>query len=107
VAIHLGVHKHPVVDGKCRDPLDEIRRLIVEEVNCTLDVKIFVISLHVSKTFLARHLPDDNGDGIIEVLDNEQLEHICHNLNLGFATKARVCKRCELRMKPKNHISCS
>jgi hypothetical protein len=60
-----------MVDGKCKDSMDETRRLIVEEVNCTLDVKIFVIFLHVSKTFLARHLLDDSGDGTIEVLDNE------------------------------------
>jgi hypothetical protein len=42
--IHLEVHKHLVVDGKCRKIVNEAKRLITNEVNCTLDVKISVIS---------------------------------------------------------------
>jgi hypothetical protein len=34
--IYLRVHKHPTVDGKCMESMDETRRLIVEEVDCTL-----------------------------------------------------------------------
>jgi hypothetical protein len=55
VIIHLGVHNHFDADGKCKESLEETRRLIVEEVVCMLDVKMFVISMTVSKT-LARHL---------------------------------------------------
>jgi hypothetical protein len=51
--------------------MNETRRLIVEEVNCTLDAKIFVISLSASKTFLAMHLFDESGDGLMELLKGE------------------------------------
>jgi hypothetical protein len=37
----------------------------------TPNAKIYVISLGVNKTFLAKHLFDDNGDGIVELLNNK------------------------------------
>jgi len=72
--IHFGVHKHLVVNGKSREPMDEIRRLTMKEVNHTPNVKISMILLGVNKTFLAMHLLDDSGYGIVELLNNEQLE---------------------------------
>jgi hypothetical protein len=56
--------------------MDKTVRLIVEEVECTPNVKIYVISLGANKAFLATHLFDDNGDGNMELLNNEQLEQI-------------------------------
>ncbi len=44
MAIHCVVHKHFVTNGKCREFMDEIRRLIVEEVDHMFDVKISMIS---------------------------------------------------------------
>ncbi len=76
MGIHLGVHKHLIVDGKYRKFVDKIKRLIVAKVDCTLDVKTFAISLSANKTFLAKHLLDDSRDGTVEVFDNEQLEQI-------------------------------
>jgi hypothetical protein len=74
--IHLGVHNHLVVDGKCRESLDETRRLITKEVVCTLYAKTFAIPFNVSKTFLAKHPFNDCNDGTMEFLRGEQLEHI-------------------------------
>jgi hypothetical protein len=74
--IHLSVHNHPIVDGKCQKSIKETRRLIVEEVDCTLDAKIFAISLNASKTFLVNYLLNDYNDGIVELLKGEQLKHI-------------------------------
>ncbi len=74
VVIHIEVHKHPMADGKCKEFVDKIKRLIAKEVNYTLDVKIFAISLGASKTFLVTHLLDDRGDGIVELLNDKQLE---------------------------------
>jgi hypothetical protein len=48
--------------------------LIVEEINRTPNANIFAISLRGNKTFLATHLLDDNGDGIVELLNDKQLE---------------------------------
>ncbi len=75
-AIHLEVHKHLVADGKCRKFVDETRRLIIEEVDCMPNVKISMISLGVTKTFLVTYLLNDNGDGNVELLNGEQLEQI-------------------------------
>ncbi len=72
--INFGVHKHLVVSGKSRESMDEIRRLIVKEVDHTLKAKIFVILLGANETFLVMHLLDDSGYGIVELLNNERLE---------------------------------
>jgi hypothetical protein len=32
LVIHLGVHNHPIADGKCKEILEEIRRSIAKEV---------------------------------------------------------------------------
>jgi len=72
--IHFKVHKHLVANGKCKESMDEIKRLIIKEVDCTPDAKTSMISLGVNKTFLATHLLNDSGNDIVEFLDNEQLE---------------------------------
>jgi hypothetical protein len=70
-AIHLGAHKHLVVNGKCKEFVDNTRRLIVEEVDHTPNATIYAISLSASKSFLARHLFNDYNDGIVELLNGE------------------------------------
>ncbi len=101
MAIHLKVHKHPVVDGKCREYVDETKRLIAEEVEHTPNMKISTILLGDNKTFLATHVFDDSGDGTMELLNNKQLEHIQNKfskLNLpnvrNLVTAFRHCARC-------------
>ncbi len=56
VVIHLGLHKHHVVDGKCREYVDETTRSITKEVDRTPYANISVILLNTSKTFLVMHL---------------------------------------------------
>jgi len=51
--IHLGVHLHPITNGRCRKVVDENKKLIEEEVNQTHDAKISTIFLCTSKSFLA------------------------------------------------------
>jgi hypothetical protein len=53
------------------ESMDEIRRLIVKEVDHTPNARIFMISLGANKTFLTTHLLDDSGDGIVEFLNNK------------------------------------
>jgi hypothetical protein len=76
VVIHLSVHNHPIPNGKYWEFVEETRRLIIEGVDCMFDVKISLISLSASKTFLASYLFDDYNDGIMELLQGEHLEHI-------------------------------
>jgi hypothetical protein len=63
------------VNNKCREYVDKIKRLITKE-DYTPNAKIYAILLNVSKTFLATHLFDDSGDGLVELLNDKQLEHI-------------------------------
>jgi hypothetical protein len=74
--IHLGVHNHPIANGKCKEFLDKTRRLIIEEAICTHDAKTSIISLNASNTFLARYLFNDCSNGIVELFKGEQLDHI-------------------------------
>ncbi len=76
VAIHFDVHNHLVMDGKCWESIEKIRRLNVKQLDRTPNAKIFVISFSVSKTFLASYLFNDYSDGIMEFLKGEQLKHI-------------------------------
>jgi hypothetical protein len=60
-----------MVDGKCRGFVEEIRRLIIVEINYASNAKISTISLGANKTFFVL---DDNGDGIVKLLKNEHME---------------------------------
>jgi hypothetical protein len=53
MTIRLGVHNHPVVDGKCQESVKETKRLIAKEVDRKPDANISMISLSAIKTFLA------------------------------------------------------
>jgi hypothetical protein len=57
-----------MVGGKCREFVNENRKLIAKEVDCMPNAKIFAILMSASKTFLAMHLLDDSGDGPVELL---------------------------------------
>ncbi len=74
VAIHLGVHLHLVANGRCREAMDENKKLIEKEVNRMPNAKISTISLITSKSFLTKHLFNDNNDNNCEVFKGHQLE---------------------------------
>lgn len=56
--------------------MEETKMLIKEEVNRTLDVKTFVISLSINKSFLAKHLIIDSVNGNLKLLKGNQLKQI-------------------------------
>jgi hypothetical protein len=74
--IYLGVHNYHVANGKCKESLEETRRLITKEVVCTPYAKMFVISLNASKTHLVGHLLDDYNNGKVKLFKGQQLEQI-------------------------------
>ncbi len=53
-----------------------IKMLIEEDVDCTLNTKMSTISLSVSKSFLGKHLFNDNVNGTKEFLKGEQWKYI-------------------------------
>jgi len=69
--IHLGVHNHLIVDGKCQESVEETRRLITKKVDRTPNAKISLISLSATNTFLASYLLDDSNDGTMEFFKGE------------------------------------
>jgi hypothetical protein len=69
--IHLGVHNRLVADGKCRESVEETRRLITKKVDHTPNAKMSLISLSATKTFLASYLLDDSNDGTMEFFKGE------------------------------------
>jgi hypothetical protein len=69
--IHLGFHKHPIVDGKCKEFVDETKRLIIKEVDHIPNAKIFMIYLSANKTFMVKDLLDDNGNDTMELSHGE------------------------------------
>jgi hypothetical protein len=56
--------------------MEEIKMLIKEEVNRTLDVKTSVISLSINKSFLTKHLIIDSVNGNLKLLKGNQLKQI-------------------------------
>jgi hypothetical protein len=60
-----------IIVGKCKEFLEEIRRLIAKEVDRMPNAKMSMISLSASKTFLVRHLFNDCNDGKVELLKGE------------------------------------
>jgi hypothetical protein len=59
--IHLGTHEHLVVEGMCKESLEEIKVLVEGQVSCTHYAKIFAIP------FLVHHLFNENGEGLVEI----------------------------------------
>ncbi len=76
ITIHFGVHNHSIANGKCKESLEETRRLITKEVVFMPNIKMCMISYSASKTFLVRHLLDDCSDGKVELFKGQQLEQI-------------------------------
>jgi hypothetical protein len=61
------MHAHLVVKGMCSDALVKIKVLVEGQVSHTPDAKIFAIALNASKTFLAHHLFNENGEEFVEI----------------------------------------
>jgi len=61
IAIHLGTHVHFVSDGKCMEPLKEVKNMVAKEVLCMPNATSSTMTLVVSKTFLFCHLFNENG----------------------------------------------
>ncbi len=74
VAIYLGTHDHPMVEGRSRKKFNQVKSLVAEEVSCTLGGGYCVNHcVVVSKTFLSEHLLNEDGEGPMEVLKGNEL----------------------------------
>jgi hypothetical protein len=74
--IHHGMHVHPIVEGMCREALEEIKVLVEGQIFHTLDTKIFVVALNANKEFLAHHLFNENGERPVKILQGEKFDKV-------------------------------
>lgn len=86
--IHLGNHVHPVAEGQCREILETVAELIVQEVAKTPSAKNSAIALAASKEFLETFLIH-NGDGPKEMLREEALDKVMDKFQLFSSPSVR------------------
>jgi hypothetical protein len=60
----------------CKDVLEEIKVLVEGQVSHTPKGKISTIILNASKAFLAHHLFNEDGEGLMEILQGEKLDKV-------------------------------
>jgi hypothetical protein len=72
--IHLGIHAHAIANNKCKESFKEMKNMVVEEVCCMPISTTLAITLSTSKTFLSRHLFNEDGEGPVEVLKGQKLD---------------------------------
>ncbi len=96
MAIHLGLHDHPMVKGRSRKVFEQVKSLIEEEAFHTLKA----IAFAVNKFFLSKHLLNGDGQGPVEVLKGDKLCQVMdkflalfspnvHNLVTSFKRRLR------------------
>jgi hypothetical protein len=73
VAIHLGTHLHLVTEGMCRKSFKEMKNMVVDKVCHTLTTTSLAIALFANKTFLFRHLFNEDGKGLVELFKGGKL----------------------------------
>lgn len=78
--IHIGTHGHPIVNGRCRKVIQQIKLLVEEEVFCTPLATMLVIVLATSKTFIFEHWLNKDGDDPIELLQGNKFTHVMDKL---------------------------
>jgi len=69
------MHKydHPMVEGHSKKVLDQVKSMVEEEASRTLGATTSAIPLTTSKTFLLKHLLNEDGEGLVEVLKDDKL----------------------------------
>jgi hypothetical protein len=66
--IHLNTHVYLIANGKCKEALEKIKGLI--------EVEAFVHLMQLRwlhKTFLFHHLFNEDGEGLVELLEDKKL----------------------------------
>jgi hypothetical protein len=74
--IHLGTHDHLVVEGRCKEVINQVKALVHEKVSCTLSITSSTIALATSKMNLSQHLFNKDGEGLTKPLNGEKLHQV-------------------------------
>ncbi len=74
--IHLGTCAHLVVNNKCRESFQEMKNMVADEVCRTPFTTTLTIVLSTNKTFLSRHLFNEDGQGLVELFKGEKLDQM-------------------------------
>jgi hypothetical protein len=73
-AIHLGMHEYLIAEGTYKDASEEIKVLVEGQVSRIPKAKKFAITLNASKALLAHHLFNEDGEGLVEILQGEKFD---------------------------------
>jgi hypothetical protein len=71
--IHLSTLDHLVAKGHYKEVMEQVKALVKEEVFYTLVVTMSAIVLVINKIFLSKHLLNEDGEGLVEVLKGDKL----------------------------------
>jgi hypothetical protein len=71
--IHLSTRDHLVAKSQCKEFVEQVKALVKEEVFCTLAGITLAVVLVVNKVFFSKHLLNEDGEGLVEVLKVDKL----------------------------------
>jgi hypothetical protein len=74
--IHLGKHDHPMVEGHYRENFKQIKSLVEHKVSWTPRATTSTIALVVNNLFFSKHLLNEDGEGLVEVLKGNKLHQM-------------------------------
>jgi hypothetical protein len=72
----LGLHDHPVAEGRLRKVFKQVKSLVKEEAFRIPRAAMLAIVLVASKTFFLEHLLNVDGQGLMEVLKGDKFYQV-------------------------------
>jgi hypothetical protein len=76
VAIHLRTHDHLIVEGKCRNVVEQVKFLVQDKVFHNLSITLSIISLVTNIFFLFKHSFNEDGDELVEPFNGDKLRQM-------------------------------
>jgi len=73
VVIHLRTHDHFIVEGKCRNVMEQVKFLVQDKVFHNLSITLSIIFLVTIFFFLFKHSFNEDGDELVEPLNEDKL----------------------------------
>jgi hypothetical protein len=70
------MHDHMVVEGHFRKVIEQFKPPVEEDVSCTPRATLLAITLTTNKKFIFKHLLNEDGKGLIEVLKGNNLHQM-------------------------------
>ncbi len=76
IMIHLGMHDHPMAEGHSKEKFEQVKSLVEHKVFCAPRATTSAIALVANNYFFSKHLLNEDGEGLIEVLKGNKLHQM-------------------------------